>query len=220
MTDERSPALSVPPGPGVASDRRPQLLRIAQIGRWLAFPLTAVIGVLVTMAAHDLAGSVEPFRSLRDALHWAGYTLVVLNVTCLLVGALLQTPPAVIRRGRVRVGWITVAALLAHHLLVALVAVPIAAIAPEPDPDYGRYDPSTHYPVFLGFVLTGLTLVAMTGLVFFRDTPKVSADRSPLYNKPPKRRVDGIVLPLVMLGGLGWIGGLMSLISVLYHGLT
>ena len=186
--------------------------------RWLAVPVTIAIASAITMAAHDLAEKPGPWMSLRDDLHWAGYTLVVLNMAAVVVGALLQTPSAVILRGRVGAGWVGVAALITHHVLMAMAAIPLAAVSPEPDPDYGRYDPSANYPLFLGSALTGLTILAITGAVFLRfqpdDTSLDSTGRRPTQSRP---KGEPLLLLFLAVGAISWIGALIFSLGLIWR---
>ncbi|BAL87876.1 hypothetical protein AMIS_26560 [Actinoplanes missouriensis 431] len=200
---------------------RTALIGMAMAWRWLAVPVTIAAATALTMAAHDLADKPGPWMSLRDDLHWAGYTLVVLNIAAVLVGALLQTPSAVILRGRVGAGWTSVAALVTHHVLVAVVAIPLAAVSPEPDPSYGRYDPAANYPLFLGFALTGLTVLAITGVVFLRfpadGTAPDSAGRRSAQRKP---ETEPLLVLFLAVGAISWFGALMFSINLIWRAVS
>jgi hypothetical protein len=204
---EAYPAVAPDPGPrataspasrGGGLTRREALIGAAMAGRWLAAAVALAGGALITIAANDLADHAEPWMSLRRSLHFAGYSIVILSLSWLVLGALLQTPSAVVLGGRIRDGWLVVAALVAHLVLVAFLAVPIAAVSPQPDPAVSsKSDPADHYPTSLCMMLIGFSLFVVSGTPFVRW-------------KDPELQGPGMtVFLMIFIGGVGWFGGLL-----------
>ncbi|WP_045748322.1 hypothetical protein [Actinoplanes rectilineatus] len=121
----------------------------------------------------------------------------------LLAGALLHTPSVLVKGKRVLGGWLVVAAITVHHVLITWLAFWIAGIMPVESVEYVRHDPGRNYMVVLMLMLLGLSLLGpLNG--FFAGPPFLADDDGgSWWDKPWMPHP--VVMGLVFLAGLaGW----------------
>lgn len=177
------------------------------IWRWLAVFVTLALGVAAIVKGNQLAADgVEPWLTLRRELRTGGFSILIFAVTCVVAGAVLQTFPAVTRRGRVGVGWLATAGVLGHHLLVGLLAVGMSAMMPVRPAGVQRDYASAAYEAILLFLVFGLTVFVLVGGVFMRPE-----NTGPLRRERPSERREMDMLPagLLMVLVFSWFCGLV-----------
>ncbi|GAB7039260.1 hypothetical protein JCM9533A_31100 [Catenuloplanes niger JCM 9533] len=180
-----------------------------------------VAGGVAAFRLGPLADAFEPFASIRDALRDDGYLVVMVSTIWVLAGALLQTPVAVLRRAPLAPGLLGLAAVLGYHLLIALLAVPVATYWPDWDPEYAGDDPAASYPAFLALVLFGFSLLAVTGATFVSPAPEKDPDA--VHRGRPRStgaEAPGLGPRLGMVAALSWLCGLLFVPAMVFYVVT
>ncbi|GAA4975675.1 hypothetical protein [Actinoplanes utahensis] len=194
------------PSPSVAQQGADPVQIVA---RSVGAALAIAAGVVVAIYANWTADAGGPLASAREALRSEGFNLLLVSVVWLVAGAVFQTPAALLRRARVGYGWMMVAVLVLYHLLVALIAVPVAEIAPTMSDSAGRRDPGAHYGAFLIMVLYGLSLFGVFGGVFPPlERPKRKKNKDDFQAKP--------WMNLLGVAAISWLGGALALIMIIF----
>jgi hypothetical protein len=174
--------------------------------RWLLGFAAAVVSIPVAVWLTLGPGGQEPLLGLREDLRTGTFGMLAWLVSAIVIGAVVQTPVAVVRGADVVKGWLVVLGLLGFAGVVTLAALAVEPLVPEPVPWSVRRsrDNANWYPVAILNIGAGYAVFALAGAMFWggrRPTPQ----RRVVDGDPPlPSLVAALAAAFAIPGAGGW----------------
>ncbi|HEU4425927.1 MAG TPA: hypothetical protein VFR67_25595 [Pilimelia sp.] len=175
--------------------------------RWLVGLVAGIVSISVAVWLTYGPGGQEPLLGLREDLRTPAFGLLAWLVSAILVGAVAQTPLALLRGAALAKGWLAVLGMLAFAALVALAALAVEPLVPEPVPWVRRRsrDDANWYPTAVLTIQAGYAILALAGGMFHGGRrPAASSGQSRGRRRVLPTLTATLAAAFAIPGAIGW----------------